>query len=383
MPQNPNNSLGSLGIVDGTVSPSFLLKLNDRLRRIEQALGLVNGDGSATTALTAEQAQKIVDQGALATLNSVDLGTNEVVNKLLDYLSDTSNYAKVSADALAGNLINLAGTGWTNKNLDNLPDGSSYARVQSGALSGNAINLGASSGWVNKNLDNVPNGTTYARVLATALATSGEIDLAAAGWINKNLDNVPNGSTFAKVLAGALAADGAIDLAAGGWVNKSLDNLPDGATWQRVSGVSGNQTQTGSYAAGSISNTYQANGLPEVVVPQGATKSVLASTVPVPAGPDTSIWYTYNLSFSGTFEGSPGTQLYVTINFVVDGNVLASYVYPVGTPSSPSGLAIPITAVDTPWQHPCTAHTFDVQVNNQGGSQVSVVGYLSVLVTKA
>lgn len=375
MPQSPNNSLGSLAIVDGGVPPDFLLKLNDRLRRIEQALGLVRGDGNATSALSAQQAVEIVNQGALATLNAVDLGTDQVVNKLIDYLSDTANYAKVSVDALAGNLIDLSKPGVIGKILDNIADSATYAKVSATALTGSSVDL-ARPGVIGKTMDNIAATATWGKVLAAALTTEGEIDLAAAQVINKNLDNIAGTATWGKVLASSLAATGAIDLSVAGVLNKTLDHIGDTATWRKVTGVNtSNQTSTGTYAPGSLGYYASATVNGTVTVPGGQTVALFASDVPTDNTGGGS--YIYVVQFSGHFE-VPNPTLYVGLTVTMDGGNTASpqYIYPLNG-TTQAAITTPLFATST---NP--GHSVNMSCYNGSTDQMAVYGTLAVLTIK-
>lgn len=68
-------------------------------------------------------ASAIASQGALATLNSVDLATSQVTNRILDNISDGSTYARTVATALTSGVpkVTVVGSGTTVGDPRNLP----------------------------------------------------------------------------------------------------------------------------------------------------------------------------------------------------------------------------------------------------------------------
>jgi len=241
--------LGTTVIVGGYIKTSLLTAdniitgtLNANLITITNldTSELNNDEGWDVTADNSQSVAWLTDAGALALLNSVDLATAEVTNKVLDNIADGATYSKVlTTDISSGHIILSAATG----DLDDIDNGTTYGRVNVTAISAGNIILSQTSG----DLDDISDGSTYGKVNLTAIS-AGNILLSQTSG---DLDDISNGSTYAKVASTSISA-GKIILTSGTGVSGSL---PVGNTDATVGAILGTNVSGGGSGTNQISNS--------------------------------------------------------------------------------------------------------------------------------
>src|SRR6185312_3471392 len=136
---------------------------------------------------------------------------------------------------------------------------------------------------------------------------------------------------------------------------QNLDSLRDGNSWQRVTGVSGNRTSSSSYNTGSISSNYTAStGAGSITFAPGTPTNIVSLTLSASAQNAVLISGLYQCFWSSAIGG--GT---VTVNLVVNGTVIASYV--INTVTLAGGQTFQFTIPATYWAGSLAGATVTLQ----------------------